>query len=275
MTTTKRSLLDQSKYRNHRYEEDAAELAEMEKQATNDTEAQGNEGDAQDRKQEPNHNWEKRYKDLQSYHSKEVNKYKNQLAEQSQQGVPEVEVPKTQEELEVFKQKNPELFNVIDVLAQQRAEERMQQHDAVLAEVSGNLEQSRREKAEQRLRELHPDVEQIAGSQGFADWVERQSDEVKGWVHSVDNADLVSRALALFKYESGVVSQQNNSQQASQGDVAVNVRKQTQTPEGSDRNHPAYIWKESEIHSMGMDDFSKWEEVIGLAQREGRIAVGQ
>ena len=276
MTTTKRSLLDQSKYRNHRYEEDAAELAELEKQATEDTEAQGEDGDAQSKKQEPNHNWEKRYKDLQSYHSKEVNKYKQQLAEQSQQGVPEVEVPKTQEELEVFKQKNPELFNVIDVLAQQRAEERMKQYDATLAEVSGNLEQSRREKAEQRLRELHPDVEQIAGSQEFASWVERQSDEVKGWVHSIDDADMVSRALALFKYESGIVAQQqSNSQQNSQGDVAVNVKRQTQTPEGSDRNHPAYIWKESEIKSMNLDEFSKWEEVISLAQREGRIAIGQ
>ena len=74
MTTTKRSLLDQSKYRNHRYDEDAAELAELEKQATEGAEAQGQEGDAQSKQQEPVHNWEKRYKDLQSYHSKEVNK---------------------------------------------------------------------------------------------------------------------------------------------------------------------------------------------------------
>lgn len=275
MTKTTRSLLDQSKYRNPRYEQEAAELEALEKEAAN-PQAQ-EDGDAPEgKKQEPNHNYEKRYKDLQSWSSKEINKLKQQVSTLEQQGVPSVEVPKTQEELVAFQEKNPELYNVIQVLAQQKAEERMQQHDAVLAEVSGNLEQERKDKAEQRLRELHPDVEQIASSNEFADWSQRQSDEVQGWINSVDNADLVSRALSLFKYEVGIVAKQENSQQPSQGgDMHVGVRKQTQAPEGTDRNHPAYIWKESEINGMSMDEFAKWEEVISLSHREGRIAIGQ
>jgi hypothetical protein len=70
----------------------------------------------------PVHDWEKRYKDLQSFHTKTVQTKDTELAEARSTNQPDTfTVPKTAEELAAFSQKNPETYQFIQTIAHDMA----------------------------------------------------------------------------------------------------------------------------------------------------------
>jgi hypothetical protein len=225
----------------------------------------------------PEHNWEKRYKDLQSWSSKQLREKDDRIKVLEQQGVPKIQVPKTQEELEAFKAQNPETFAVIQSMAANLFQQQMGAYDQKIAEMQGTLSQTTAERAMLRLKEVHPDYEQIMNTDEFHHWARMQSDEIQGWVYNnPDNAEKAIQALSLFKYNSGWGKTDSQEQPAQSGaDLAVTTTNAVVEPGAVDRNHPAYQWKESEIGSLKPAEFEKWEEHITLAHREGRILFGQ
>lgn len=265
------SILGATPYRNPRHAQEAADLEEHEK-SLRDPEGQGEQDTEKEEK--PEHNWEKRYKDLQSYTSRKINDLEGQIKDLQKQSVPKVEAPKTQEELDAFRAQNPEMYAVIQSMANNMFQAQMANYDQELAEVKGSLQATAAERARLKLKEAHPDYEQIMNSNEFADWAATQSDQVKDWIYkNPDNADLAIQAVSLFKYHSGwgKDNKDNKPTKQSGGDLAVNSGKSKSDPGAIDRNHPAYKWKESEIARMRPEEFAKWDEHIALAQREGRF----
>jgi hypothetical protein len=270
------NILGAQPYRNPRHAQDAMDLEEYEKSNQN---SNAQEAPATDLGVKPEHNWEKRYKDLQSYTAKKINTLESQVQEVMQQGVKRIEAPKTPEELEAFKGQNPETYAVIQSMADSLFQSHMTKYDQQLAEMQGTLQVSAQEKAMLKLKEAHSDYETIMNSDAFHDWVSTQPTQVQDWVYkNPDNADLAIQALSLFKYHSGWgknTKGTTNTQGNSGGDVSVNTRNNKVEPGATDKNHPAYMWKESEIASMRPEVFQKWDEHITLAQRENRILFGQ
>lgn len=269
------SILGATPYRNPRHEAEAAALEEHDK-SIRESQAQG-QGDTENEVQ-PEHNWEKRYKDLQSYTAKKINSLESENKDLRQQGVQKITVPKTQEELEAFKGQNPEVYAVIQSMASNLFQEHIKQYDQKLADMQGQLNTTAQEKAKLKLKEAHPDYEQILQSDQFHDWAATQTTEVQDWIYkNPDNADLAIQALSLFKYNSGWGNNQNSQEKPKQtgGDEMISTRQAPIEPGATDRNHPAYMWKESEIAKMRPEEFGKWEQHISLAQREGRILFGQ
>ena len=270
------NILGAQPYRNPRHAQDAMDLEEYEKSNQN---SNAQESQATDLEVKPDHNWEKRYKDLQSYTAKKINTLESQVQEVMQQGVKRIEAPKTPEELEAFKGQNPETYAVIQSMADSLFQSHMTKYDQQLAEMQGTLQVSAQEKAMLKLKEAHSDYETIMNSDAFHDWVSTQPTQVQDWVYkNPDNADLAIQALSLFKYHSGWgknTKGTTNTQGNSGGDVSVNTRNNKVEPGATDKNHPAYMWKESEIAAMRPEVFQKWDEHITLAQRENRILFGQ
>ncbi len=265
----KRSLLDQEAYLNPRYKEDADKLAELE---ANQNSGQENTDTAAE--QQPVHDWEKRYKDLQSYNSRKMSELQTTIVELQKQGVPKLFVPKTPEEMEAFKAQNPDTFAVIETMAANIAQGQMAKYDEKLAVVNGDLMDTKIERAGLAIIAAHPDYETITNTDAFHQWAEKQTPEVQDWIYNnPDDPSKAIRALSLFKYEKGL-SQTNTQQNTQGGDLDTNVRNRT-NPDVVDRNHPAFVWKESDIAKMHPDEFSKWEETIMLAQSEGRLLIGQ
>jgi hypothetical protein len=261
-------------YRNPRHEQEAAVLAQHDQSL----QSQGAQGDSTtDPEVKPEHNWEKRYKDLQSYSARKINALEQEIKGLQQQGVPRLEAPKTQEELEAFKGKNPEMFAVIQSMANSLFQSQIAQYDQKLAEMQGSLQENVTEKAVLKLRQAHPDFETIQASDEFHAWAATQPTQVQDWIYNnPNNADLAIQALSLFKYHSGWGKENKGTTSGNQGsDYAVTTRTATQVQGAVDRNHPAYQWKESEIGRMRPDEFNKWDQHITLAQREGRILFGQ
>lgn len=261
---TKRSLLGQEHYRNPRHAEEAAALEAHDK-AIADAKAQASGETAQN--EQPVHDWEKRYKDLQSFNSRKINELTNEIKTLKAQGVPKVQAPRTPEEMEAFKAENPDMYAVITHMATEIAQSQMSHYDQKMADVQSDLLDTKMERAELAIKQAHPDFETIINSNEFAVWASKQSATVQDWIYNnPDNPELAIKALSLYKYESG----QNT--QATQADASVAVETQGgAATETNNRNHPAYIWNAQEIKKMNPVEFEKWEEVIMLAHREGRV----
>jgi hypothetical protein len=267
-TTQRNSLLGQEAYRNPRHEQEAAAL-QAHDDATNDSQGQAELGDAAS--EQPVHDWEKRYKDLQSFNSRKINELTNQIKTLQTQGVPKVQAPRTPEEMAAFKEANPEMYGVIQHMATEIAQSQLTTYDQQMADVQNDLLDTKMQRAELAIKAAHPDFEQIINSDKFAVWASTQSKDVQDWIYNnPNNPDLAIKALSLYKYESG------HTQAVDTPAAAMDIQSPAGTgTETNSRNHPAYIWKESEIRKMSPQDFAKWDESIKLAQHEGRIAVGQ
>lgn len=268
------NILGATPYRNPRHQAEAAALDEHDKSLQTQS-AQGE--STTDTEVKPEHNWEKRYKDLQSYSAKKIHSLETEIRSLQQQGVPRLEAPKTQEELEAFKGKNPEMFAVIQSMANSLFQTHIAQYDQKIAEMQGSLQETAQEKAILALRQAHPDFEAIQASDDFHNWAATQTTEVQDWIYNnPNNAQLAIQAISLFKYHSGWGKEKQATTNVNQGgDYAVSTRTTTQVQGAVDRNHPAYVWTESEISRMRPEEFHKWDQHITLAQREGRIALGR
>ena len=227
---------------------------------------------------EPSHNWEKRYKDLQSFNSRKINDLTLQLEAASKAPVAQVTVPKTAAELATMREQDPDGYARIESIASTMMHNQLEGYNAKLTSVSQDLTQSRIENAESTILKAHPDFTSIINNDGFHQWAEAQATDVQDWIYNnPDQPQLAIRALSLYKADLGLGTTNTQATQPTQltGDMDVNVRTNSQTPDAVDPNHPTYIWAESVIAKMRPEEFGKWEEVISLAQREGRIAYGQ
>jgi hypothetical protein len=224
----------------------------------------------------PVHDWEKRYKDLQSYNSRKINDLTQQLTSANQTSVAPVSVPKTAEELAAMKSSDPEGYARIEAIAQSMVTSQMGQYDQNLAAITTDLNQTKIDNAELTIRKAHQDFDAIVGSNEFHGWAEAQSPEVQDWIYNnPDKPELAIHAITLFKSQTNWGTQSNTQDtHVPAGDLDTGTRSNSQAPEAVDRNHPSYIWKESEIAKMRPDEFGKWVDVITLAQGEGRVAIG-
>jgi hypothetical protein len=281
---TQRSLLNQEAYRNPRYAKDAEELAAFDKEKS---EAQAPAQDTPLQEQQPEHNWEKRYKDLQSYNSRkqtelqsEIDGLQGKLTNAQSQSIQPLAVPKTAEELAAMKAQDPEGYSRIEAIAQTLMTSQLTEYDQKLATVTGDLLATKIDKAILFIKAAHPDYDQVIAADAFHTWAEKQDQGIQDWIYNnPDKPSLAVSALDLFKAKTGWGTNNSNQGQptppVSQGDMDVNIRTATQDQSQTDRNHPAYMWTESEIGKMRDDEFTKWEQHISLAQREGRVAIGQ
>jgi len=225
---------------------------------------------------EPSHNWEKRYKDLQSFNSRKINELNQELTSAREAPIKPLTIPKTAEELAAMRQQDPDGYARIESIATAISQNQLSSYDAKLATVTNDLNQSRIDSAEAMILKTHPDFKEIIANDAFHQWAETQPNDIQDWIYNnPDQPALSIRALTLYKAEAGLGTHtQATPPTGPTGDMDVNVRSNSQTPDAVDRNHPTYIWPESEIARMRPDEFGKWEESISLAQQEGRVAYG-
>lgn len=143
----------------------------------------------------PTVDWEKRYKDLQSYSDKTIGSLRSEndnLRKQSTVFVP----PKTPEELEAFKRENPDWMGVIETVASQIATNS-------LAPLQEDLNRSKADKAAAEIKAAHPDILDIVQSDVFKQWAEDQGPEIQSWLNEQYDSSKVIRALNYFKAMNG------------------------------------------------------------------------
>jgi hypothetical protein len=138
-----------------------------------------------------------------------------------------------------------------------------------LSKLQEREQEISQQEAEKRLRERHPDFDDIRNSDDFHKWAKEQPSSIQSWIYdNADDADLASRAIDLFKRDLGIDVPEKVTKSSSKTESAADMvsTKTTAVEPKSEK-----VWSEREIAAMSMDEFDKYESEISEAMQQGRI----
>ena len=213
--------------------------------------------------------YKKRYDDLKRHYDTKLNEFKKREEELIKQAVPEYRAPKTPEELEEFKKSYPDVFEVVETVAHMQSESKAKVLEERLSKLQEREQEISQQEAEKRLRERHPDFDDIRNSDDFHKWAKEQPSSIQSWIYdNADDADLASRAIDLFKRDLGIDVPEKVTKSSSKTESAADMvsTKTTAVEPKSEK-----VWSEREIAAMSMDEFDKYESEISEAMQQGRI----
>jgi len=220
-------------------------------------------------------NYKKRYDDLKTHYDRKLNEFKSreqELLDEATKSRPEYKAPKTPEELKEFKKKYPDIFEVVETVSHMQSEEKAKVLEERLSTLQQREKDLVRKDAEKRLMDNHPDFDDIRNSETFHSWAKAQPESIQTWIYNnTGDADLASRALDLFKKDTGVDSspkkKRSNSKPSRKSAADMVSTKTTTVDPKQDK-----IWTEREIAAMSIDQFDRYEDDINQAVSEGRVA---
>jgi hypothetical protein len=214
--------------------------------------------------------YKKRYDDLKKHYDGRVNSFKSreeELLAEIRSNRPTYKAPKSAEEIEAFKKEYPDVYGVVETVAHLRSSketEDLKQEIKGLKELNQTVN---KEKAEARLARMHPDFEQIRESDDFHSWASSQPEAIKDWVYgNATNAELASRAIDLFKQDTGKSKSKEVSGDLVAASEMVKVKNSKEIGYGTKK-----IWTRSQIAAMSQSEFDKNEKAITDAMSEGRV----
>jgi hypothetical protein len=216
--------------------------------------------------------YKKRYDDLKKHYDSKLNEFKSreqELIEEATKNRTEYKAPKTEEELEQFKNQYPDVYEVVETVAHLQSESKAKVLEERLSKLQERENQLVRQDAEKRLMERHPDFEDIRNSDDFHGWAKEQPKVIQDWIYSnANDADLASRALDLFKKDFGIdIPKATSSSKPTRKSAADMVSTKTTSVEPKQQR----VWSEKEIAAMSVAEFDKFEKEISDAMQEGRI----
>jgi len=213
--------------------------------------------------------FKKRYGDLRRHlqykeqqYQQQIDELKNQLDSATKQ---QIKFPKTDEEVEQWAKRYPDVAAIIDTIARKRAGEMLSEGEKRLEKVEEMREQVIREKAEQELMRLHPDFSEIRQDPAFHEWAQMQSQWVQNALYKNNtDAKAAAEAIDLYKYHKGIKARKKSAKKDAAS--AVDTRGGG-APSGSGRKK----FSESMVQNMSAQEYEKNEEAIFEAMRKGEF----
>lgn len=221
-------------------------------------------------------NYKKRYDDLKRHYDEKIAEFKQreqELLAEARAAQPEYTPPKSAEELERFRTEYPDLYETVESVAHLRSQEQVNQLQEKLRAIEEREAMISRKEAENKLRERHPDFEDIRGDDSFHEWAKTQPEEIQRWIYNnPDNVNLASRAIDFYKMEKGLKINDGSSKSKSRTQSAKhNAADFVSTKTTAVDAKQPRVWTQREIAALSIDDFDKYEQEIDLAIREGRV----
>jgi hypothetical protein len=214
--------------------------------------------------------YKKRYDDLKKHYDTRVNSFKQreeELLAEARSNRPKYKAPKSTEDLQNFKKEYPDVYDVVESVAHLRTSQELEDVKKEVNSLRSLNQQISKEKAEAKLARMHPDWEEIRESDDFHGWAESQPEEIKGWVYGNNsNAELASRAIDLFKQDTGKSKLKETSGDLVSASEMIKVKNSKEIGYGSKK-----IWTRSQIAAMSQSEFDKNESSITDAMRDGRV----
>ena len=216
--------------------------------------------------------YKKRYDDLKRHYDSKLNEFKSreeELLEEATKNRTDYKAPKTEEELEEFKNSYPDVYEVVETVAHMQSESKAKVLEERLSKLQERETEISQQEAEKRLKEKHPDFDDVRNSDDFHGWAKEQPKSIQDWIYkNADDADLASRAIDLFKKDIGLNTPEKKKSSSKQTKSAADmVSTKTTSVEPTQEK----IWSEKEIAAMSMAEFDKYESEISEAMQQGRI----
>ena len=227
---------------------------------------------------EPSTNYKKRYDDLKKHYDQKLSEFKikeQELMEQARSAEPAYQAPKSQEDLDRFREEYPDLYDTVETVAHMRSQHEVEALRSKLSVIEQREAEIAAREAEAALKERHPDFDDIRGDDSFHEWAQEQPEQIQDWIYNnPNNVTLAVKALDLYKLETGKGQGSRKRRSARQkpqgGSAADMVSTKTTNVDAKE----AKIWTESEIAKMSLDQFDRHEEEIKIAMEEGRVRRG-
>lgn len=207
--------------------------------------------------------FKKRYGDLRRHtqqqmiqKDQELENLKKQL-ETAAKG--QIKFPKTDEEIDKWSQKYPDVAKIVDTIARKRANEALEEGEKRLGHLKNLETKLNRKEAEQHLMKMHPDFGEIRQDAAFHEWVSLQPTYIQDALYK-NNTDAVaaSRAIDLYKADKG--KKRNTSKSAAQS--VGRTSSTSPTPTGGRAK-----FSESQVQAMSDREYEKNEDAILEAMR--------
>ena len=175
--------------------------------------------------------------------------------------------PKSDEDLQAWIDKYPDVAGMVETIADKRAKQMFEKANIQLEELSKAKEEATRSRAENEIREAHPDFDELRDSDQFHNWVEEQPSWVQNALYeNTDDAPSVVRVLDLFKVDNGLTrSDTKNKRKAAASLVDRGSKTKVDVLESGSKI------KESDIANMSDAEYEKNAEKITEAHRSGKI----
>ena len=216
-------------------------------------------------------NFKKRYGDLRRHVQDKEQEWKvkfEQLEAQLNAAAKnELVLPKSEQDIEAWAKKYPDVAGIVEAIADKKANERAADLDGRLKEIEALRTTAKREKAEAELASLHPDFSDIRKDDAFHDWAEEQPKWVQDALYeNSEDAKSVARVIDLYKSDKGITSKKASS--SDKGAAASITTKRTTSPNHEESSN--YL-RESQVAKMSMKEYEKRAEDIFEAQRQGKF----
>ena len=214
-------------------------------------------------------NFKKRYGDLRRHtqdKEKEFQAKLDSLEAQLQAATKnELVLPKSEDEVEAWAKKYPDVAGIVEAIADKKASERSSELDGRLKEIEELRTQARREKSESELMRLHPDFAEIRADDAFHAWAGKQPKVYQDALYeNAEDVQSVARVIDLYKSDNGIKTKQPSADKG----AASSVKARRTAP---DTNDSSQYLSESMVAKMSINEYEKRQDEIMDAQRKGKF----
>ena len=243
------------KYKNNSsIEEEEKEIERLEAERAGNTEEAEQESEDLNPEEET---FKKRYGDLrrhmqskESQYAEEINKLKSQLESVTKR---QVKLPKSDEELEEWAERYPDVAKIVETIATKKAIEARKDVEEKLAAVDKMQHAVKVKEAESELSRLHPDYSELRADADFHAWVDVQPNETDFLA--------AAKAIDLYKLET--------KPKPTTKDAAKSVGRPRRSQEPALETKAK--WSESAVKKLSGKDYERFEDEIMDAIRTGNF----
>ena len=259
------------------YRKDLDKEVEDPRQTVEDTpEATPQETGFMNNETQPNHDYKKRYDDLKSHYDRKQNENKQKLEEleakarlaEKNKAMASYTPPKSDEDLEQFKKKYPDVYDVVETISQKQASRQVESLQEEVKSLRKREEDLVVQSAYRELVNAHPDFNELKDSQEFIDWLNTQPASISdGVTKNSKDSKWAIRVVDLYKADNGLSKSKPSSITSAAQSVTKTKAKSVNVSGDTNKK----IWKQSEIQKMSSRTYEKFENEIDIAFKEGRV----
>jgi len=213
--------------------------------------------------------FKKRYGDLRRHMQQKEKEWQDRLEAlegraKSQNIIP----PKSDEDIEKWAKKYPDVAGIVETIAAKKAQELFKTAESRFAELDKVQYEATRTKAENQIREAHPDFDKLRASDEFHDWADAQPKWVQDALYeNADDPASVVRVIDLYKVDNGL---NPAAKKQTAKDAASVVNRKTAKTSIDPDDSSSYL-KESQVAKMSAEEFEKRSDDINQAIRSGKF----
>ena len=278
----------QNDYRRNLAIDDDSDESDLQDPADMQTTRKDTEGLAQTKaSKEQTHDFKKRYGDLKRHYDTKLNEWKQEkemfqaklAVEAKKHDIKKL--PKTEEELESFKEKYPDVYDVVETISALQASDRVKDIEGRLEELRYKEQEAVVKTAEKQLLSIHPDFVDLKENENFLNWLEEQPNNISDGIFK-NNTDVkwAARVVDLFKADIGTPRNTKRANQkankrpqssSSKNQAAQSVTKTTANRSLDSFQDDTKIWSIAEISRLKPKEYELLEKEIDRAVKEGRV----